>query len=155
MGVINTKKSLVECGKLSASTFCRRRIGVVMVRLKFCSTVREAVALIEQGHIRVGPNVVTDPAFLVSRYGGRRIGQQTLACNARARALSLSLMMLWVLITGLWRISLRGRIIVESSDMCSSITTSSMIMTCCKTVERQCANKRARHRELYISTTRA
>lgn len=30
-------------------------------------TVKEAVKLVEQGHIRVGPEVVTDPAFLVTR----------------------------------------------------------------------------------------
>ena len=30
-------------------------------------TVRIAVTFVEQGQVRVGPNVVTDPAFLVSR----------------------------------------------------------------------------------------
>ena len=30
-------------------------------------TLREAVTFIEQGHIRVGPEAITDPAFLVSR----------------------------------------------------------------------------------------
>ena len=37
------------------------------VRLKMAQTVKEAVKLVEQGHIRVGPEVVTDPAFLVTR----------------------------------------------------------------------------------------
>lgn len=31
-------------------------------------TVKEGVRLVEQGHVRVGPQVVTDPAFLVTRY---------------------------------------------------------------------------------------
>ena len=46
---------------------CRRRLPVVLVRLKFSETLREAITFIEQGHIRVGPEVVTDPAFLVTR----------------------------------------------------------------------------------------
>jgi len=67
MGVIPTKKSLLLCDKLSTSSFCRRRLAVVMVRLKMAETLREAVTFIEQGHIRVGPETVTDPAFLVTR----------------------------------------------------------------------------------------
>jgi U3 small nucleolar ribonucleoprotein protein IMP3 len=38
-----------------------------MVRLKMSENLKEAVTFIEQGHIRVGPNVITDPAFLVTR----------------------------------------------------------------------------------------
>ena len=40
---------------------------MVLVRLKFSETLREAITFIEQAHIRVGPQVVTDPAFLVTR----------------------------------------------------------------------------------------
>ena len=47
--------------------FCRRRLPVVMVRVKMAESVKGAVELIEQGHVRVGPRVVTDPAFLVTR----------------------------------------------------------------------------------------
>ena len=67
MGVITTKKSLVQLERLSTSSFCRRRLSVVMVRLKMSETLREAVTFIEQGHIRVGPDTVTDPAYLVTR----------------------------------------------------------------------------------------
>lgn len=38
-----------------------------MVRLKMSENLKEATTFIEQGHIRVGPNVVSDPAFLVTR----------------------------------------------------------------------------------------
>jgi U3 small nucleolar ribonucleoprotein protein IMP3 len=38
-----------------------------MVRLKMSESLREAITFIEQGHVRVGPEVVTDPAFLVTR----------------------------------------------------------------------------------------
>lgn len=67
MGVITTKKSLVQVEKLSTASFCRRRLSVVMVRLKMSETLREACTFIEQGHVRVGPDTVTEPAFLVTR----------------------------------------------------------------------------------------
>jgi U3 small nucleolar ribonucleoprotein protein IMP3 len=38
-----------------------------MVRVKMSETLKEAVTFIEQGHVRVGPNVISDPAFLVTR----------------------------------------------------------------------------------------
>ncbi|KAG6557208.1 hypothetical protein Mapa_001135 [Marchantia paleacea] len=75
MGVIPTKKSLALCDKLSVSSFCRRRLAVVMMRLKFAENMKEATTFIEQGpsltiirtDIRVGPDTITDPAFLVTR----------------------------------------------------------------------------------------
>eukprot|EP00123_Amoebidium_parasiticum_P005859 comp16949_c0_seq1/m.15547 comp16949_c0_seq1/g.15547 ORF comp16949_c0_seq1/g.15547 comp16949_c0_seq1/m.15547 type:complete len:183 (-) comp16949_c0_seq1:521-1069(-) len=67
MGVLPTKKSLVSCEKLTVSAFCRRRLPVVMVRVKMAETVKEATQLVEQGHVRVGPETVTDPAFMVTR----------------------------------------------------------------------------------------
>lgn len=67
MGVISTKKSLVKCEKLSVSSFCRRRLATVLVHNKFAEHLKEAVTYIEQGHIRVGPDTITDPAFLVTR----------------------------------------------------------------------------------------
>nr|CAB3467646.1 unnamed protein product [Digitaria exilis] len=44
-----------------------RRLATVMVKLKFAEHLKEAVTYIEQGHVRVGPDTVTDPAFLVTR----------------------------------------------------------------------------------------
>jgi len=38
-----------------------------MTRIKMAERLKEAVTYIEQGHVRVGPEVVTDPAFLVTR----------------------------------------------------------------------------------------
>merc|ERR1712070_186433 len=67
MGLIPTKKSLLQCEALPVSAFCRRRLPVVLVRMKFCETLKEAVTFVEQGHIRIGPEVVTDPAFHVTR----------------------------------------------------------------------------------------
>jgi len=67
MGIITTKKSLVQLEKLSTSALCRRRLSVVMVRLKMAETLKEACTLIEQGHVRVGPEAVLEPAYLVTR----------------------------------------------------------------------------------------
>ncbi|KAL2005379.1 hypothetical protein VTN00DRAFT_2590 [Thermoascus crustaceus] len=53
--------------EVTVSSFCRRRLGVVMVRNGMVETVKAAVTLIEQGHVRVGTEVVTDPAYLVTR----------------------------------------------------------------------------------------
>ncbi|XP_004363850.1 hypothetical protein CAOG_03011 [Capsaspora owczarzaki ATCC 30864] len=67
MGLIVTAKGFHQCEAVTASAFCRRRLPVVMVRLKMAENVREAVQLVEQGHVRVGPDAVNDPAFLVTR----------------------------------------------------------------------------------------
>jgi U3 small nucleolar ribonucleoprotein protein IMP3 len=67
MGVIDNTNSLTSVEHLSVSSLCRRRLPVVMVRLKMSENLKEAITFIEQGHVRVGPNVVTDPAFLVTR----------------------------------------------------------------------------------------
>ncbi|KAJ3692658.1 hypothetical protein LUZ60_011753 [Juncus effusus] len=67
MGVIPSRKSLLKCERLSVSAFCRRRLATVLVRLKFAEHLKEAVTYIEQGHVRVGPDTITDPAFLVTR----------------------------------------------------------------------------------------
>jgi U3 small nucleolar ribonucleoprotein protein IMP3 len=53
--------------KITVSAFCRRRLGVVMTRLRMSEHVSTANKFIEQGHVRVGTEVVTDPAFLVTR----------------------------------------------------------------------------------------
>eukprot|EP00826_Nyctotherus_ovalis_P053515 TRINITY_DN6970_c0_g1_i7.p2 TRINITY_DN6970_c0_g1~~TRINITY_DN6970_c0_g1_i7.p2 ORF type:complete len:181 (-),score=46.65 TRINITY_DN6970_c0_g1_i7:52-594(-) len=67
MGVIPTEQRLELCEKIPVSAFCRRRLPVVMVRLKMAQTLKEAVTYIEQGHIKVGVETVTDPAFFVTR----------------------------------------------------------------------------------------
>ncbi|KAG2666702.1 hypothetical protein I3843_15G074300 [Carya illinoinensis] len=70
IGVIPSKHNidaLKVCERITASSFCRRRLSTVLVRLKFCEHMKEAVTYIEQGHIRIGPDTVTDPAFLVTR----------------------------------------------------------------------------------------
>jgi U3 small nucleolar ribonucleoprotein protein IMP3 len=72
MGLLGTggggrgKMSDVE-HKLTVSAFARRRLPVVMTRLRMADHVQSAVTLVEQGHVRVGTDVITDPAYLVTR----------------------------------------------------------------------------------------
>lgn len=61
-----TKLSEVE-RKVGVSRLARRRLGVVMTRLRMADTVQSGARFVEQGHVRVGTEVVTDPAFLVTR----------------------------------------------------------------------------------------
>ncbi|KAI8771008.1 U3 small nucleolar ribonucleoprotein IMP3, partial [Biomphalaria glabrata] len=67
MGLIPTKRSLSLANRITATSFCRRRLPVVMVRSHMSETLKAATTFIEQGHIRVGPHVIDDPAYLVTR----------------------------------------------------------------------------------------
>ena len=67
LGILSTTKSLKKAEEITASSIMRRRLPIVMVRLQMAQTPKMAITFIEQGQIRVGPNVITDPAFLVTR----------------------------------------------------------------------------------------
>lgn len=67
MGIITADNSLSQAFKVTTSSFCRRRLAVVLNKLKMCESVKQATKLIQQGHVRVGPDTITDPAFLVTR----------------------------------------------------------------------------------------
>ena len=68
MGVLNSAAKLSDIeNKLTVAAFCRRRLAVFMCMSKMAQTVSTAVKFIEQGHVRVGPDTITDPAFLVTR----------------------------------------------------------------------------------------
>ncbi|KAH8671296.1 hypothetical protein BX600DRAFT_379058 [Xylariales sp. PMI_506] len=68
MGVLSStsKLSAVE-HSVTVSAFARRRLPVVMTRLRMAETVSAATKMIEQGHVRVGTDTITDPAYLVTR----------------------------------------------------------------------------------------
>jgi len=68
LGLIKNRSNLFECDKIGISVFCRRRLSYLLFKNKYCETIKAAVTFIEQGQIRIGTEVVTDPAFLVSRY---------------------------------------------------------------------------------------
>eukprot|EP01039_Chlorochromonas_danica_P007788 gene7788-8599_t len=67
LGLIDKTSSLSAAERLTVSRLCLRRLPVVMVKCKMAQSIKEAATMVEQGHVRVGPQVVTDPAFLVSR----------------------------------------------------------------------------------------
>lgn len=68
MGVLTTKSKISDLeNKVTVSAICRRRLPVIMHRLKMAESIQDAVKFIEQGHVRVGPNLINDPAYLVTR----------------------------------------------------------------------------------------
>jgi len=67
IGLIPTKWNLENCDKISASSFCRRRLPVIMVKLKMSVNIKAAVSMIQGGHVRVGTDMIQDPAYLVPR----------------------------------------------------------------------------------------
>ncbi|XP_055497976.1 U3 small nucleolar ribonucleoprotein protein IMP3 [Leucoraja erinacea] len=67
LGLISTRQGLQLCEKVSASSFCRRRLPTIMIKLHMAENLKTAITFIEQGHIRIGPEVITDPAFIVTR----------------------------------------------------------------------------------------
>lgn len=67
MGLINYKSSLAECEKITVSSFCRRRLAVLLFRLKFVQTIKLAITYIQHGNIRIGNNVINNPSFHINR----------------------------------------------------------------------------------------
>ncbi|RYG67665.1 hypothetical protein EON64_06965 [archaeon] len=67
LGLIKKTNSLESAERVTVSRLCQRRLPVVMVKVKMAQSLKEACTLIEQGHVRVGPHVVTDAAFIVTR----------------------------------------------------------------------------------------
>lgn len=69
MGVFGQKQrpKTSDLEKISVASFCRRRLPVVMARLHMAPNVTEATKFVEQGHVRVGSEMVTDPAMLITQ----------------------------------------------------------------------------------------
>lgn len=67
MGLIEKTQSLMDADRVTVTTICRRRLAMVLRQLKMCENLDQATTYVRQGHIRVGPQVVTDPAVLVTR----------------------------------------------------------------------------------------
>lgn len=68
MGVCDVPEaSLEELKNTRASMFMARRLPCILFKLNMSQKMEDAVAFVKQGHVRVGPNVVVNPAFHVSR----------------------------------------------------------------------------------------
>ena len=67
LGLIPSVQSLDQCVQIPTSAFCRRRLSTVLVYNKFVERISEATKFVQQGHVALGPNVVTNPATLITR----------------------------------------------------------------------------------------
>jgi U3 small nucleolar ribonucleoprotein protein IMP3 len=65
-GVISNKR-LIDCSKVTVSSFCERRLPMLMKRSRMVSNFRDAARFVEHGHVRLGPKVVSDSSVIVSR----------------------------------------------------------------------------------------
>lgn len=66
MGLIKTKR-LKKCLTVDVKAFCRRRLPIYIVQSgMFNGPVSVAVKYIQHGHVRIGPQVVRDPATFVT-----------------------------------------------------------------------------------------
>eukprot|EP01100_Stratorugosa_tubuloviscum_P009361 TRINITY_DN391_c2_g1_i1.p1 TRINITY_DN391_c2_g1~~TRINITY_DN391_c2_g1_i1.p1 ORF type:complete len:186 (-),score=63.55 TRINITY_DN391_c2_g1_i1:96-653(-) len=67
IGLIESKENLMPILKITGSCFCKRRLSVVLVRNRMASSYEEANNYILHGHVRVGPDCINDPAYLIPK----------------------------------------------------------------------------------------
>lgn len=66
MSLIKTKR-IKKCLAIDVKAFCRRRLPVYIVQSgMFNGPISTAIKYVEHGHIRIGPQVVRDPAAFVT-----------------------------------------------------------------------------------------
>lgn len=66
IGVISNKR-LVDCTKVTVSSFCERRLPMVMKRIRMVPNFKDATRFVEHGHVRLGSKIVYDPSTIVSK----------------------------------------------------------------------------------------
>lgn len=67
MGVLDSPDELQKMKTVPAERFCRRRLSTVLKMRDMAPTIQQAELFILHGHVRVGPEVINDPAFIVTR----------------------------------------------------------------------------------------
>jgi U3 small nucleolar ribonucleoprotein protein IMP3 len=67
MGLIQQTQNLMDAEKVTVSSICRRRLAIILRNLNMCEYLSQATTFVQQGHVRIGPQVVLDPAVLVTR----------------------------------------------------------------------------------------
>eukprot|EP00415_Alexandrium_ostenfeldii_P004204 UN4204 len=67
MGLAKNEQGLEDIVNIPTGKFCRRRLAVILVKNRFCQSVSQAVTWIQQGHFRIGPDVVSNPAVHITR----------------------------------------------------------------------------------------
>lgn len=65
-GLVQDRK-LLDCTKVNVSSFCERRLPMILVKKKLVQTFRHADEFVQHGHVRLGTRVVNDTSMLVSR----------------------------------------------------------------------------------------
>lgn len=66
VGIIENKK-LIDCTKVSVSSFCERRLPMVVVKRKLIQTFTHADEFVQHGHVRLGTRIINDTSTLISR----------------------------------------------------------------------------------------
>ncbi|CAI8500323.1 unnamed protein product [Hanseniaspora opuntiae] len=69
MGLLNDEKATPSdiMNKLNVSALCRRRLAYIVYKTHMAETIFDAVKFIEQGHVKVGHNLINDPSYLITR----------------------------------------------------------------------------------------
>lgn len=65
-GLIKEKK-LVDCTKITVSSFCERRLPMIMKKLKMVQAFSHADEFVQHGHVRVGTKLINDPSVIISK----------------------------------------------------------------------------------------
>lgn len=67
-GLISHKQhGITQLTRVTVASLCKRRLASILVSLKMSENMGAAVQLIQQGHVRVGPETIQDPSFFVTR----------------------------------------------------------------------------------------
>jgi U3 small nucleolar ribonucleoprotein protein IMP3 len=66
IGIIKNKK-LVDCTKVTVSSFCERRLPMIMKNMHMVPSSKDATRFVEHGHVRLGSKIVYDPSAIISK----------------------------------------------------------------------------------------
>jgi U3 small nucleolar ribonucleoprotein protein IMP3 len=67
MGVLDKLDTLDRKKYLTVAMLCKRRLSYLCMELRMGETVKMTSDYIQHGHVRIGPQIIRDPAFIVSR----------------------------------------------------------------------------------------
>lgn len=60
-------KALIECSRVNVSSFCERRVPMILKKLGLVQTFTHGDEFVQHGHVRVGTKRVSDTTVLVPR----------------------------------------------------------------------------------------
>lgn len=65
-GIIH-EKTLLQCTKVNVSSFCERRLPMIVAKRKLVQNFTHADEFVQHGHIRVGTRVVNDTSLIIPK----------------------------------------------------------------------------------------